>query len=188
MLKETRTTRRTAIATLAAGAASAALIAPHTALAAMSSAAGIVAGGSLTGPNGAIQFSAFGSRLEQDDSDPILFCALSWFDAAGDGEGGPLAIDFASVASYGPTGVEGERLMTGTVTINGEGDVPFALWLVDAAVLEDRDTAPDHVRLAVGGAAVVDGTPVAVGEKVDFTYEAEAALDSGNVQIIGLEI
>ena len=127
MTTEPRTKRRTAVAALAAGAASMALLAPRPALAAMSSAAGIVAGGSVAGSGGASQFSAFGSKLTLDDSEePVLFCALSWFDPAG-ADGGPLAIEFDSVASYGPTDVDGERLMTGTVTVNGEASAIHAL-------------------------------------------------------------
>ena len=187
MTTEPRTNRRTAVAALAAGAASMALLAPRPALAAMSSAAGIVAGGSVAGSGGAFQFSAFGSKLTLDDSaEPILFCALSWLDPAG-AEGAPLEIEFASVASYGPTEVEGERLMTGTVTVNGEVTAPFALWLFDGGGLDDKDAAPDRIRLAVGGAAAVDGTPVALGEKTDFSYDVEATLDTGNIQIIALE-
>ena len=177
-----RTTRRTAIATLA-GAAAAATLAPTASLAAMSGAAGIVAGGTLEGANGTITFSAFGSRITLDDVDePVLFCALTWHDPAGL-DGGPLTIDFASAASYGPTDVDTERLMTGTVTINGDAEAPFALWMVDGGVVGEGG---DTVHLAVGDVALVDGTPVAGGDAGVISYDVEGELASGNIQIIAL--
>src|SRR5688572_9880414 len=72
---QTRTSRRSAIAAVGAGAAGIASFSllPRAAMAAISSSAGIVAGGSLEGPNGPIQFSAFGSRIQLDDADDLVF-------------------------------------------------------------------------------------------------------------------
>ena len=103
----TRTTRRGAIATVAAGVSGMAMSSlppARTALAAISSGAGVAAGGSLEGPNGTIQFSAFGSRIEiEGDDELVVHGALAWYDPAGV-DGQPLTIALVSVESYGPVG------------------------------------------------------------------------------------
>ena len=184
----TRTTRRAAFAALGvgvAGAASFSLIAPHAALAAHSSAAGVVAGGSLDGPNGTIQFSAFGSRMEfADPADLHLLGAIAWHDPAGLG-GEPLTLSLVSVASYGPDPADTERarIMSGTISIEGEeGEHPFALRFVDNG---DIGPTSDSVRLVIGeGAAELAGTPVAAGVPDGFTYDVAGDLTAGDVQIV----
>jgi hypothetical protein len=178
--------RRAAITGLGAGAAGAAalsLLAPTT-LAAISSGAGVVAGGSLEGPAGPVQFSAFGSRLESDDgSEPLLAGAIAWHDPAG-ADGAPLTLALVDIASYGPDPVDAERtrVMTGTVSVNGEGEHPFALRLVDNGAI---GVNPDSVRLAIGEAAAeVTGTPVAAGADTSFAYDVEGELTAGDIQII----
>lgn len=184
----TRTTRRTALAALGAsiaGGVAATLVAPGAALAAHSSAAGIVAGGSLEGPNGSVQFSAFGSRMEfADPADLHLLGAIAWHDPAGlDGE--PLTLSLVSVATYGPDPADADhaRIMSGTISIEGEdGEHPFALRLVDNG---DIGPTPDSVRLVVGeGAAELAGTPVAAGVEGAFAYDVEGELTAGDVQIV----
>lgn len=156
------TTRRAAITALgAASLASLTLSRSNVAFAAISSAAGVVAGGSLEGPNGPIQFSAFGSRLQLDDvAEPVLHGALAWHDPVGM-DGAPLTIALVAVDSYGPGDVETARVMTGTASVNGEGEHPFALRLVDSGEI---GAAVDTIRLVVGSAAgEVSGTPVPTG-------------------------
>jgi hypothetical protein len=184
----TRTTRRTALAALGAGVAGAAthaLFAPDAAMAAHSSAAGVVAGGSLEGPNGLIQFSAFGSRMEfADPADLHLFGAIAWHDPAGLG-GEPLTLSLASVASYGPDPADADRarIMSGTINIEGEdGEHPFALRFVDNG---DIGPTPDSVRLVIGeGAAELAGTPVVAGVEGGFAYDVGGDLTAGDVQIV----
>lgn len=119
---KTSTTRRAAITSLGAGVAGLAafsLAAPNPAAAAISSAAGAVAGGSLEGPSGPIQFSAFGSRLQLDDvPDPVVQGALAWHDPAGmDGE--PLTIALVTLTAYGPAPDDAyARVLAGTVSVN----------------------------------------------------------------------
>lgn len=180
---DARTSRRATIAGFAALAAGMTGVTVSRAslaqFGAISSAGGIVAGGSLDGAGGAIQFSAFGSRITVADSEePVLFCALTWFDPAGL-DGGPLTIDFATVDSYGPTDVDNERLMTGTVTLsNGDDDVPYALRLVDGGAAGE---SVDSVHFVVGDGAAA--TPAASGTS-GFAYEVSGDLTSGNIQII----
>lgn len=179
------TTRRTAIATLgigAAGLATTAAMLPRAALAAISSGAGVVAGGSLDGPNGPIQFSAFGSRLQLDDQEDLVFQgALAWYDPTGM-EGEPLTIGLVAVASYGPGDIETARIMTGTASVNGEGAYPFALRIVDAGEI---GSAADTIHLVVGNAASdLSGTPIPADAETGFNYDVEGELTSGNVQIV----
>lgn len=179
---KTPTTRRAAITALGAGVASVAslsLLSPQVAMAAISSSAGIVAGGSLEGPDGPIQFSAFGSRTQLDDvDDPVLQGALSWYDATGM-EGELLVLALVSVTSYGPGSEANVRVLTGTLSANGEGKYPFGLLLVDGGEIgEGQDT----VRLVVGEkVSEITATPIPAGE---FSYDVFGALSAGNVQIV----
>jgi hypothetical protein len=182
----TGTTRRAALATIGTGIAGATLFglaAPKAALAAMSSAAGVIAGGSLDGPNGPVQFSIFASRLEFDDApDPVIQGAFAWYDPAGlDGE--PLTLQLVSLASYGKSDQDNTRFMSGTVSVNGEGEEPFGVFLTDMGTI---GSATDNIQLAVGPtAAGITGTPVVESES-GFAYEVAADLTSGDVQLIKL--
>jgi hypothetical protein len=182
---QTRTSRRTAIASLGAGAAGVASLSllPKAAMAAMSSAAGVVAGGSLEGPNGPIQFSAFGSKLEFDDApEPVFHGALAWHDAAGL-DGAPVTISLVSVKSYGPHDTDTSRLMTGTAAVNGEGEHPFSLRMVDGGEI---GFGGDMAHLVVGSAAAeMSGTP-AVEADGTFEYDVGGEIVSGNVQTVTL--
>jgi hypothetical protein len=168
----------------AAGLAVVAALPARSGLAAISSGAGIVAGGSLEGPGGTIQFSAFGSRLElEGEPDLIFHGALAWYDPTG-ADGQPLTLTLASAESYGPIGddLPNTRRLTGTVSVNGEGEVPFALQLEDTG---EVGVLPDTVHLVVG-AAVSDltGTPVPAADS--FSYDVEGELVTGDVQLIDL--
>ena len=183
------TTRRAAITGLGAGVAAVAglavftLATPNPAAAAISSGAGAVAGGSLEGPNGPIQFSAFGSRLQLDDvPDPVVQGALAWHDAAGM-EGEPLTIALVTLTAYGPASDDDNaRVLAGTVSVNGEGERPFGLRLVEGGEIRE---AADSLRLVVGSAAVeVTGTPVPDAADAGFDYDVEGELTTGNVEIV----
>lgn len=183
---KTSTTRRAAITSLGAGVAGLAafsLAAPNPAAAAISSAAGAVAGGSLEGPSGPIQFSAFGSRLQLDDvPDPVVQGALAWHDPAGmDGE--PLTIALVTLTAYGPAPDDAyARVLAGTVSVNSEGEHPFGLRLVEGGEI---GTSADSLRLIVGSAAAeVTGTPVPDAADSGFDYDVEGELTTGNVQVV----
>ncbi len=178
------TTRRAAITALGASVGALALFSfmvPNSAFAAISSAAGVVAGGSLEGPNGPIPFSAFGSRLQLDDvAEPVLHGVLAWHDPAGM-DGAPLTISLVAVDSYGPGDIETARVMTGTVSVNGEGEHSFALRLVDGGEI---GVAADTIWLVVGTAVGnVSGTPVPADAGSEFDYDVEGDLISGDVQV-----
>jgi hypothetical protein len=178
-------TRRTAITAMGVGVAGFALTSlaiPNAAVAAISSAAGMVAGGSLDGLNGPIQFSALGTRLQLDDVPaPVVHGALAWYDPAGL-DGAPLTIALVSIESYGPGDIETARLMTGTASVNGEGAFPFGLRVVDGGEIGG---ASDTIRLVVGGAtADVTGTPVPDRAETEFDYDVEGELTTGDIQIV----
>ena len=183
---ETHTTRRTAIATMGAGMAGLAAIAmtARGASAAMSSAAGVAAGGSLEGPGGTIQFSAFGSRMEFDDATgPIFQGSLAWHDPAGP-DGAPVTIALAGIEFYGPTDLENERRLIGTVTVNGEGAYPAALTLVENGAVGE---AADTVHLVVGTAvAELTGTPTAADADISFAYDVEGPLTTGDINLVAV--
>jgi|GEM_PF-3399227 len=177
------TTRRAALATIGTGIAGVAALgfaAPKAALAAMSSAAGVFGGGSLEGPNGTVQFSAFATRLEFDDQQEAeIRGAFEWFDPAGlDGE--PLTLELATLSEYRRTDHDTTRFMAGTVLVNGEDEEPFGLFLTDNGVI---GATTDNLQLAVGTVAAGLGTvPVEAGS--NFSYEVSANLSTGNIQLI----
>jgi len=143
-----------------------------------SSGAGVVAGGAIVGNDGDIQFSAFGSVITyEDDHEPSRIGALAWYDPAGfDGE--PVTLMLLTVSSYGPGDADDTRVLTGTVSVNGEGEAPFSLSLVDIGPVGE---GIDSVHLAVGPDAAGSGaTPMAAS---DFVYEASGELIAGDVQI-----
>lgn len=182
---KTTTTRRSTIAALGTGIAGLAVgsrLPGQTAFAAISSGAGVVAGGSLDGPNGPVQFSAFGSRLQHDDgSQPTVHASFSLYDPVG-ADGEPLTLALLSIGNYGPGDLENARVISGTLTLNGEGDHPFALWLVDNGEI---GATPDQLTLSVGAAASeAMGTPVVATAVATFDYAIEGELSSGNIQLI----
>lgn len=170
--------RRAALAAAGVGALGMTAMLARGASAAHSSGAGIAAGGSLAGVGGDIQFSAFGSRIEYSDGHEMSqIGTLAWYDPAGlDGE--PVTLTLMQVVSYGPGDPEDTRVLTGTVSVNGDGEVPFSLTLVDAGPI---GVAKDSVHLTVGPGAAGDGwtaTPT-----IDFVYEASGELTAGDIQI-----
>lgn len=168
--------RRAAIA--AAGALGLTALFAREAMAAHSSGAGIVAGGSIAGD---IQFSAFGTRIEYDDGhETSQIGTLAWHDPAGL-EGGPVTLALVQVASYGPGEVDDTRVLTGTVSVNGDGEVPFSLTLVDAGPIGE---VVDSVHLTVGPDVAGEGWTAA--PTIDFAYEASGELTAGDIQIINL--
>ena len=95
-----------------------------------------------------------------------------------------MTISLVSIKSYGPHDMETARLMTGTAAVNGEGEHPFSLRMVDGGEI---GAGGDMVRLVVGtGAAELSGTPAAVEADGTFAYDVEGELASGNVQIVTL--
>ncbi len=170
--------RRAALAAAGMGALGLTALLAGNALAAHSSGAGIVAGGSLAGAGDDIQFSAFGTRIEYTDGhEPSQIGTLAWYDPAGL-DGGPVSLTLVSVSSYGQGDADDTRVLAGTVSVNGEGEVPFSLTLVDAGPIGE---AVDSVHLAVGPDAAGDGATPATTS--DFVYEASGELTAGDVQI-----
>ena len=170
--------RRAALAAAGMGALGLTALLAGSASAAHSSGAGVVAGGSLAGSGGDIQFSAFGSRIEYGDGhETSQIGTLAWYDPAGlDGE--PVALRLVSVTSYGPGDAEDARVLTGIVSVNGEAEAPFSLTLVDAGPV---GAGVDSVHLSVGPDAAGDGATPMVADV--FVYEASGELTAGDVQI-----
>lgn len=170
--------RRTALAAAGIGALGVTGLLARGVSAAHSSGAGIVAGGSLAGAAGDIQFSAFGSRIEYSDGhETSQIGTLAWFDPAGL-DGGPVTLTLVQVASYGPGDTDDTRVLAGTVAVNGDGEVPFSLVMVDAGPIGE---AVDSVHLTVGPGAAGDG--MMATPSMEFTYEASGELTAGDIQI-----
>ncbi len=108
--------------------------------------------------------------------------ALAWHDPAGlDGE--PLTIALLTLIAYGPASDDANaRVLAGTVSVNGEGEHPFGLRLVEGGEI---GAGADSLRLVVGPAAAeVTGTPVTGETDAGFAYDVEGELTAGNIEVV----
>ena len=181
MSEECHVSRRHA---LLGGGAAVALAASLTRRGTAAAQKGIRSGGGISG-GGAVEvqdggealFTVFGSRfVVVDEPDPIFFGSLIWNDPH------DVALASTEISAYGPVeGEENAREMTGFLTVNGEGNHPFTLKLVDGGGPgEGMDTITLTVQPS-GEAATA--TPM-TGHVL---YEADATLTSGDLQLLTFE-
>jgi hypothetical protein len=140
---------------------------------------GIAGGGSVAVQGGGTAtFSVFGSRFAVvDEADPLIFGSLTWIDSEG------VSLVSSEVTAYGP--IEGEehaRQMAGFLAMNGGGRHPFSLKLIDGGGPgEGKDTLTLIVQPSTDGAPATPATG-------DVVYGANAALTSGDLQILTFDI
>jgi hypothetical protein len=181
MSEENRVSRRNALLGGGTAVALAASLAMRGVAAAqqkgIQSGGGIAGGGVIEVSDGAeATFSVFGSRFVVDgEPDPIFFGNLTWVDSR--------AVTLASteISAYGPVeGEENAREMTGFLTMNGEGNHPFTLKMVDGGGPgEGKDTMTLTVQ-ASGEAAATPATGA-------VAYTADATLTNGDLQLLSFE-
>ena len=140
---------------------------------------GGIAGGGVVAleDGGEAHFSVFGSRFVVEDQDePAIFGSLIWTDSEG------TALVSSEVTDYGPVeDDESSRQMTGTLTMDGEGDYPFTLMLTDGGGPGEGDDTLTLTVLDSGDNAAP--SPVAG----DAVYSAEGPLVSGDLQLLTFE-
>jgi hypothetical protein len=139
---------------------------------------GIAGGGVIEVADGAqATFSVFGSRFFMDEEpDPIFFGGLTWVDSRG------VALVSTEISAYEPVeGEENAREMTGFLTMNGEGNHPFTLKMVDGG---GPGEGMDMITLTVQSPSdVASATP----ETGAVAYAADVVLTSGDLQLLTFE-
>lgn len=141
---------------------------------AIQSGGGIAGGGSVTLPSGAIaNFSVFGSRFIVEGQElPQFFGSLAWSDSDG------TTIVATEITSYGPVGErDTDRELVGLVTFNDTAGLPFTLLLSD---LGTGGTDTLHLTVQPGTG---DATPTTQA----FAYDVEAALETGDLQLLSFD-
>jgi hypothetical protein len=153
----------------------------RTAAQAVGSGGGIAGGGLIEGPDAAVQFSLFATRLPlgEDDAE-IVSGKVQLAD--------PLQqwwMESVEVTEYGP--VEGEdenlRQLRGTMRVTmaeSEAEYPFVLRATDGGRPGDGE---DTLTLAVG--AAVDDAEASAD---DFAYELNGTVSAGDIALVEIAL
>ena len=138
---------------------------------------GIGGGGTIRNDAGTAHFAISATRMTPQnvgDSQPVVLGQVHWTTTSADGS--TTALSSVVVNEYGwAENVEGGRWARGTMSVNGEGEVPFVLRAVDGG---SPGSSADTIELMVGNA--VEGETMS-----DFSYQAEGTLTSGDLQLLG---
>jgi hypothetical protein len=131
---------------------------------------GITGGGVVETATGDAQFVLFASLVQEGSSQAAGFVRWLLPDAS-DGQ--------VTLESVGPLAYEEsqpqERILRGTMLVDGSGEHPFALRLVDAG---PGAIGEDTAALLVGTRAVTDGADSG------FSYVGEGKLVAGDLQLL----
>jgi hypothetical protein len=144
---------------------------------------GMVGGGMVQSEQGEANFSLFVSRLIFSDDAKVVVGSIIWVDGAAG-----VSLRSTTITDYIVPEVEPEqgvlRQIIGTMSVDGEGELPFEMEIVDA----DRPGAgTDTVVLNVGdGARTSENATPASG--VGFSYMATGTVVTGDIQELDLEI
>jgi hypothetical protein len=149
---------------------------------AVGSGGGIAGGGLIEGPDAAVQFSLFATRLPLGEGEDEFIVSGKVLLAD------PLQewrMESVEVTEYGPVDGEDENLreLRGTMlvtTADGEAEYPFILRAVDVGGPAD---GTDTLALSVGGA--LEGTK---GESDDFSYELSGAVSAGDIALVEIAL
>ena len=171
--------RRMAIAGAVAGAAGLAL--PRR-LSSTVNQRGMVGGGLARFEQGEANFSLITSRMQfaGDDSEVIVGTILWVDDQAGLTLKSIAVTDYVVPEQEGP----GPRRIIGTMSVNGEGEYPFWLEVVDA---DPPGSGTDTANLMVGDTAQSGGYSNSASDS-EFSYMANATVVTGDLQDLDIEI
>ena len=171
---------------LALGAAASALLRGGRAAAdSIRTGGGIAGGGWATWADGEAQFSVFGSRFTDEDTDePALFGSFRWVDTAGP------TLTSETITSYGTVEpAETTRELVGYVR-NADGDTlhPFSLTMMDGGGPGEKlDTLTLLVGPAVDAGSAGAGTPTTGDVAIDAgtaVVSVEAVVEVGDLQLL----
>ena len=145
---------------------------------------GIVGGGLVESEEGGAHFSLFASRFNFDGQDQeVIVGSVVWMDeATGSTLRSKSITDYIVPENQPAQGVS--RQIVGIMSLDGEGDYPFELEVIDAqAPVPGRDS----VSLKVGDVARGAGgaTPTAGS---GFSYTAAGPVSAGDIQELEIDI
>jgi len=144
---------------------------------------GMVGGGLVRFEQGEANFSLFVSRLIFSDDPEVVVGSVIWVDGAAG-----LTLRSTAITEYVAPPDQPEqgtlRQIFGTMSVNAEGEYPFALQVVDADL---PGAGKDTVDLKVGDGAPAgaNATPVS---GLGFSYSASGAVVRGDIQELDLGI
>jgi hypothetical protein len=144
---------------------------------------GMVGGGLVQLEQGEANFSLFVSRLIFSDDTVVVVGSVLWVDGAAG-----LSLHSTAITEYIVPDVEPEqgvlRQIIGTMSVDGEGEYPFEIEVIDADL---PGSAADTVDLKVGDGARTseNGTPVS---GLGYSYAASGNVITGDIQELDLEI
>ena len=145
---------------------------------------GMVGGGLVRFEQGEASFSLFVSRLIfSEDGTEVVAGSIIWVDKEA-----MLTLRSTAITEYIVPEVQPEqgtsRQIVGTMSVNGEGDYPFQMEVVDADL---PGSGSDSVDLKVGDGAGTseNATPVS---NPGFSYAASGMAARGDIQELDVEI
>jgi hypothetical protein len=144
---------------------------------------GMVGGGLVQFDQGEANFSVLASRLIFAEDEVVVLGSVLWVDATVG-----LTLRSTAITDYIVPEVQPEqgqsRLILGRMSVNDEGEYPFALELIDADL---PGTGVDMAMLTVGEDARTSENATPVSDE-GFSYRANGTLVTGDLQLIGIEI
>jgi hypothetical protein len=144
---------------------------------------GMVGGGLVQFDQGEANFSVLASRLIFAEDEVVVLGSVLWVDATVG-----LTLRSTAITDYIVPEVQPEqgqsRLILGRMSVNDEGEYPFALELIDADL---PGTGADMAMLIVGEDARTGENATPVSDE-GFSYRANGTLVTGDLQLIGIEI
>jgi hypothetical protein len=144
---------------------------------------GMVGGGLVRFEQGEANFSLFVSRLIFSDDAEVVAGSVLWVDGAAG-----VSLRSTTITEYIVPEVEPEqgvlRRLFGTMSVDGEGEYPFELEVVDAGL---PGSAMDTVDLKVGdGARAGENATPASG--LGYGYMVTGTVVTGDIQELDFEI
>jgi hypothetical protein len=171
---------------LAVALASMALVRPQAGLAAVIMQRGMVGGGLVKLEQGFANVSMLATQSTFPDQRQVVVGSILWVET-----GTQVSLASIDVTSYEDLpGVEAGRRIQGTMRVNGKGQFPFVLEVVDGGL---PGSGKDTIALTVGDglSAATRGTPAegTTSETEDsFRYHVSGTFASGDIQDVDLDI
>jgi hypothetical protein len=141
---------------------------------------GMVGGGLARLDQGEANFSLFASRLEPgEDTVEVVVGSILWID-----DSAGLKLRSTAVTGYIVPEQGRSRQIIGTMSVDGEGEYPFELEVLDA---DEPGSNADTLNLKVGD-DVRTGEYATPAANYEFGYTANGTVETGDLQELRFEI
>jgi hypothetical protein len=145
---------------------------------------GMVGGGLVRSERGEASFSLSVSRLIfSEDATEVVAGSIIWVDKEA-----KVTLQSTAITDYIIPEVQPEqgtsRQISGTMSVNGEGEYPFQMEVIDAGL---PGSGSDSIDLNVGDGTGTSGNATPVGSP-GFSYTASGIAARGDIQELDLEI